>query len=205
MPDFRTTALQNIHEDHKRIASVVLFLFARFWGKNFSNVLFTILFRAELKATDYSLLCLWRTTHSLLFFRYHGEKLQTFIKPKNPRRDSYCLISTIYDDPHPVDSEDQLLRRQPPISMKYRQEVSFVQARHGVQKNSSSAWRARQEGRTFRLCQLFQGPIFFIKFYYCTLSHKTSIAKPEQILIIYIKRKIPDTASWYFTIKLIES
>ncbi|XP_015674216.1 G patch domain-containing protein 3 isoform X1 [Protobothrops mucrosquamatus] len=70
---------------------------------------------------------------------YHGEKLQTFIKPKNPRRDSYALISTIYDDPHPVDSEDQLLRRQLPISMKYRQEVSFVQARHGMQENSSSA------------------------------------------------------------------
>uniref|UniRef100_A0A2D4L2D5 G-patch domain-containing protein n=1 Tax=Micrurus paraensis TaxID=1970185 RepID=A0A2D4L2D5_9SAUR len=69
---------------------------------------------------------------------YHGEKLQTFTKPKNPRRDSYGLISTIYDDPHPVDSEDQLLRRQLPISMKYRQEVPFVHARHGIQKNSSS-------------------------------------------------------------------
>ncbi|XP_007425926.2 G patch domain-containing protein 3 [Python bivittatus] len=70
---------------------------------------------------------------------YHGEKLQTFTKPKKPRRDACGLISTIYDDPHPVDSEDQLLRRQLPISMKYRQEVAFVHARHGVQENSSSS------------------------------------------------------------------
>ncbi|XP_053254649.1 G patch domain-containing protein 3 [Podarcis raffonei] len=70
---------------------------------------------------------------------YHGEKLQTFTKPKKPRGDNSILISTIYDDPYPVDAEEQLLRRQLPISMKHRQDVAFGRAMHGVHHNSSSS------------------------------------------------------------------
>ncbi|KAL8220658.1 UNVERIFIED_CONTAM: hypothetical protein K2H54_051626 [Gekko kuhli] len=69
---------------------------------------------------------------------YHGEKLQTYIKPKRPCRDNHTLISTIYDDPHPVDTGEQLLRRPLTISMKYRQDVPFVHAAHSVHHSSSS-------------------------------------------------------------------
>ncbi|NXM78268.1 GPTC3 protein, partial [Serilophus lunatus] len=61
---------------------------------------------------------------------YHGEKLPTFLKGKKPRRDTPILISTIYDDPEPQDMGDQLLRRQPPTAMKYRQDMAFVRASH---------------------------------------------------------------------------
>ncbi|XP_074782261.1 G patch domain-containing protein 3 isoform X1 [Athene noctua] len=63
---------------------------------------------------------------------YHGEKLPTFSKVKKPRQDAPILISTIYDDPDPKDSGDQLLRRQPPTAMKYRQDMAFVRASHGA-------------------------------------------------------------------------
>ncbi|NXY64238.1 GPTC3 protein, partial [Callaeas wilsoni] len=61
---------------------------------------------------------------------YHGEKLPTFIRKKKPRGDSSVVISTIYDDPEPQDTGDQLLRRQPPTAMKYRQDMAFVRASH---------------------------------------------------------------------------
>ncbi|KAM6239746.1 G patch domain-containing protein 3 [Porphyrio hochstetteri] len=63
---------------------------------------------------------------------YHGEKLPTFTKGKKPRRDVPILISTIYDEPDPRDSGDQLLRRQPPTAMKYRQDMAFVRASQGA-------------------------------------------------------------------------
>ncbi|XP_038017040.1 G patch domain-containing protein 3 [Motacilla alba alba] len=59
---------------------------------------------------------------------YHGEKLPTFVRRKKPRGDSSVVISTIYDDPEPQDMGDQLLRRQPPTAMKYRQDMAFVRA-----------------------------------------------------------------------------
>ncbi|NXG44293.1 GPTC3 protein, partial [Psilopogon haemacephalus] len=59
---------------------------------------------------------------------YHGEKLPTFIRVKRRREEAPILISTIYDDPDPKDSGDQLLRRQPPSAMKYRQSLPFVRA-----------------------------------------------------------------------------
>ncbi|XP_009956437.1 PREDICTED: G patch domain-containing protein 3, partial [Leptosomus discolor] len=68
---------------------------------------------------------------------YHGEKLPTFSKVKKPRRDAPVLISTVYDDPDPKDSGDQLLRRQPPTAMKYRQDMAFVRASHGALKTFS--------------------------------------------------------------------
>ncbi|XP_068850498.1 G patch domain-containing protein 3 [Aphelocoma coerulescens] len=61
---------------------------------------------------------------------YHGEKLPTFIRRKKPRGDTSVVISTIYDDPEPQDTGDQLLRRQPPTAMKYRQDMAFVRASH---------------------------------------------------------------------------
>ncbi|NWH93865.1 GPTC3 protein, partial [Aegithalos caudatus] len=61
---------------------------------------------------------------------YHGEKLPTFIRKKKPRGDTSVVISTIYDDPEPQDTGDQLLRRQPPTAMKYRQDMAFVRASH---------------------------------------------------------------------------
>ncbi|NXK86012.1 GPTC3 protein, partial [Formicarius rufipectus] len=61
---------------------------------------------------------------------YHGEKLPTFLQGKKRRRDGPILISTIYDDPEPQDTGDQLLRRQPPTAMKYRQDMAFVRASH---------------------------------------------------------------------------
>ncbi|XP_061452868.1 G patch domain-containing protein 3 [Rhineura floridana] len=70
---------------------------------------------------------------------YHGEKLQTFTKPKKPRGDGCPLISTIYDEPHPLDAEEQLLRRQLPISMKYRQDMAFVHPMHGHHQSFSSS------------------------------------------------------------------
>ncbi|NWW17525.1 GPTC3 protein, partial [Falcunculus frontatus] len=59
---------------------------------------------------------------------YHGEKLPTFVRKKKPRGDTSVVISTIYDDPEPQDMGDQLLRRQPPTAMKYRQDMAFVRA-----------------------------------------------------------------------------
>nr|XP_060640492.1 G patch domain-containing protein 3 [Anolis sagrei ordinatus] len=67
---------------------------------------------------------------------YHGEKLQTFVKPKKPRQDGRPLISTIYDDPHPEDGKEQLLRRQLPISLKYRQDVDFSHDIHSFHRGS---------------------------------------------------------------------
>ncbi|NXU86636.1 GPTC3 protein, partial [Xiphorhynchus elegans] len=61
---------------------------------------------------------------------YHGEKLPTFLRSKKRRRDTPILISTIYDEPEPQDMGDQLLRRQPPTAMKYRQDMAFVRASH---------------------------------------------------------------------------
>ncbi|NWW55506.1 GPTC3 protein, partial [Ifrita kowaldi] len=61
---------------------------------------------------------------------YHGEKLPTFIRRKKPRGDTSVVISTIYDDPEPQDTGDQLLRCQPPTAMKYRQDMAFVRASH---------------------------------------------------------------------------
>ncbi|XP_069478980.1 G patch domain-containing protein 3 [Ambystoma mexicanum] len=51
---------------------------------------------------------------------YRGEKLQTFLAVKKPRNDENIFISTVYDDPREVDCGDLLLRRQLPVSMKYR-------------------------------------------------------------------------------------
>ncbi|XP_042296990.1 G patch domain-containing protein 3 isoform X2 [Sceloporus undulatus] len=70
---------------------------------------------------------------------YHGEKLQTFVKPKKLRQDGCGLISTIYDDPHPEDRKEQLLRRQLPINLKYRQNVEFDHNAHGFHQSSSSS------------------------------------------------------------------
>ncbi|KAM6108475.1 LOW QUALITY PROTEIN: G patch domain-containing protein 3 [Pterocles gutturalis] len=70
---------------------------------------------------------------------YHGEKLPTFSKGKSPAGCS-ILISTVYDDPDPKDSGDQLLRRQPP-SMKYRQDMAFVRASHGALESFSAQSR----------------------------------------------------------------
>ncbi|XP_067867516.1 G patch domain-containing protein 3 [Heterodontus francisci] len=55
-------------------------------------------------------------------FGYHGEKIQNF----QPRRQTMHLISTVYDQPEEMDQGDTLLRRQPVISMKYREDVKFV-------------------------------------------------------------------------------
>ncbi|XP_050788652.1 LOW QUALITY PROTEIN: G patch domain-containing protein 3 [Gopherus flavomarginatus] len=71
--------------------------------------------------------------------RYHGEKLQTFNKPKKPRRDGPILISTIYDEPQPVDGGDQLLRCQLPTAMKYRQDMAFVRATQSAHQNPSGS------------------------------------------------------------------
>uniref|UniRef100_A0A8C6I7R3 G patch domain containing 3 n=1 Tax=Mus spicilegus TaxID=10103 RepID=A0A8C6I7R3_MUSSI len=57
---------------------------------------------------------------------YHGEKLQPFRQPKQPRRTGLGLISTIYDEPLPQDQGETLLRRQPPTSMKFRTDMTFV-------------------------------------------------------------------------------
>nr|XP_021322436.1 G patch domain-containing protein 3 isoform X3 [Danio rerio] len=52
-------------------------------------------------------------------FGYHGEKLNSFLPAKKPRKDFH--ISTVYDEPRDIDQGDDLLRRQPNTSMKYRQ------------------------------------------------------------------------------------
>ncbi|NXF31301.1 GPTC3 protein, partial [Nyctibius bracteatus] len=72
---------------------------------------------------------------------YHGEKLPTFSRVKKPRRDTPILISTVYDDPDPKDSSDQLFRRQPPTAMKYRQNIPFVRASHGALESPSAQSR----------------------------------------------------------------
>lgn len=50
--------------------------------------------------------------------RYHGEKLSSFLPLKKPKKEFH--ISTIYDKPKDIDKGDDLLRRQPNTSMKYR-------------------------------------------------------------------------------------
>ncbi|NXX51584.1 GPTC3 protein, partial [Tricholaema leucomelas] len=72
---------------------------------------------------------------------YHGEKLPTFIRVKKRREEAPILISTIYDDPDPRDSDTQLLRRQPPTAMKYRQGMPFVRASQGALESSSAQAR----------------------------------------------------------------
>ncbi|XP_024410195.2 G patch domain-containing protein 3 [Desmodus rotundus] len=57
---------------------------------------------------------------------YHGEKLQPFGQLKRPRGTGLGLISTIYDEPLPQDQGELLLRRQPPTSMKFRTDMTFV-------------------------------------------------------------------------------
>ncbi|XP_060061594.1 G patch domain-containing protein 3 isoform X2 [Erinaceus europaeus] len=57
---------------------------------------------------------------------YHGEKLQPFGQLKRPRGRGLGLISTIYDEPLPQDQGELLLRRQPPTSMKFRTDKTFV-------------------------------------------------------------------------------
>ncbi|XP_077006815.1 G patch domain-containing protein 3 [Tamandua tetradactyla] len=57
---------------------------------------------------------------------YHGEKLQPFGQLKKPRGTGLGLISTIYDEPLPQDQGESLLRRQPPTSMKFRTNMTFV-------------------------------------------------------------------------------
>ncbi|XP_021539270.1 G patch domain-containing protein 3 [Neomonachus schauinslandi] len=59
---------------------------------------------------------------------YHGEKLQPFGQLKRLRGTGLGLISTIYDEPLPQDQGESLLRRQPPTSMKFRPDVSFVRS-----------------------------------------------------------------------------
>lgn len=51
-------------------------------------------------------------------FGYHGEKLSSFLPLKKPKKDFH--ISTIYDEPKDIDKGDEVLRRQPSTSMKYR-------------------------------------------------------------------------------------
>ncbi|XP_043117202.1 G patch domain-containing protein 3 [Puntigrus tetrazona] len=51
-------------------------------------------------------------------FGYHGEKLSSFLPRKKPRKDFH--ISTVYDEPKDIDKGDEVLRRQPNTSMKYR-------------------------------------------------------------------------------------
>lgn len=59
---------------------------------------------------------------------YHGEKLQPFGQLKRPRGTGLGLISTIYDEPLPQDQGESLLRRQPPTSMKFRPDMTFVRS-----------------------------------------------------------------------------
>lgn len=67
-------------------------------------------------------------TKSPVLSRYHGEKLQLFGQLKRPRGTGLGLISTIYDEPLPQDQRESLLRRQPPTSMKFRTDVTFVKS-----------------------------------------------------------------------------
>ncbi|MGH0142243.1 UNVERIFIED_CONTAM: hypothetical protein FKN15_076103 [Acipenser sinensis] len=64
-------------------------------------------------------------------FGYHGEKLNTFTAVKKSRPE--FRISTVYDEPEEKDQGDSLLRRQPPTSMKYRQNQTL----RGRMKDSS--------------------------------------------------------------------
>ncbi|KAK1153006.1 hypothetical protein AOXY_G30335 [Acipenser oxyrinchus oxyrinchus] len=64
-------------------------------------------------------------------FGYHGEKLNTFTAVKKSRPE--FRISTVYDEPEEKDQGDSLLRRQPPTSMKYRQNQTL----RGRTKDSS--------------------------------------------------------------------
>ncbi|XP_059424567.1 G patch domain-containing protein 3 isoform X1 [Carassius carassius] len=51
-------------------------------------------------------------------FGYHGEKLSSYLPLKKPRKDFH--ISTVYDEPKDIDKGDEVLRRQPGTSLKYR-------------------------------------------------------------------------------------
>ncbi|KAF4102700.1 G patch domain-containing protein 3 [Onychostoma macrolepis] len=51
-------------------------------------------------------------------FGYHGEKLSSYLPLKKPRKDFH--ISTVYDEPKDIDKGDEVLRRQPGTSMKFR-------------------------------------------------------------------------------------
>ncbi|XP_026139174.1 G patch domain-containing protein 3 [Carassius auratus] len=51
-------------------------------------------------------------------FGYHGEKLSSYLPLKKPRKDFH--ISTVYDEPKDIDRGDEVLRRQPGTSLKYR-------------------------------------------------------------------------------------
>lgn len=51
-------------------------------------------------------------------FGYHGEKLNSFLPLKKPKKEFH--ISTIYDEPKDIVKGDDLLRRQPSTSMKYK-------------------------------------------------------------------------------------
>ncbi|XP_041069341.1 G patch domain-containing protein 3 [Carcharodon carcharias] len=59
-------------------------------------------------------------------FGYHGERIQNFQPVKKACRQTKHLISTVYDQPEEMDQGDTLLRRQPVISMKYREDMKFV-------------------------------------------------------------------------------
>ncbi len=60
--------------------------------------------------------------------RYHGEKLSSFLPLKKPRKDFH--ISTVYDEPKDIDKGDEVLRRQPGTSMKYRASRGRHEAKH---------------------------------------------------------------------------
>lgn len=68
---------------------------------------------------------------------YHGEKLQLFGQLKKSRGTGLGLISTIYDEPLPQDQGESLLRRQPPTSMKFRTDMSFVRGSCHARESSS--------------------------------------------------------------------
>lgn len=65
-------------------------------------------------------------TESPFQSRYHGEKLQPFGQLKRSRGTGLGLISTIYDEPLPQDQGESLFRSQPPTSMKFRTDMTFV-------------------------------------------------------------------------------
>ncbi|XP_049631134.1 G patch domain-containing protein 3 [Suncus etruscus] len=68
---------------------------------------------------------------------YHGEKLQLFGQLKKSRGTGLGLISTIYDEPLPQDQGESLLRRQPPTSMKFRTDMTFVRGSSHARESPS--------------------------------------------------------------------
>ncbi|TRY88292.1 hypothetical protein DNTS_016687 [Danionella cerebrum] len=66
--------------------------------------------------------------HSKRGFGYHGEKLSSFLPVKRARKD--FNISTIYDEPKDIDKGDEILRRQPNTSMKFRRKRGAVRINH---------------------------------------------------------------------------